>query len=322
MTKFKKSKIFTKTLVSSFISFASITAFANPIIPDNSQTQVQNVNNVPVVNIANPNGAGVSHNLYKEFNVETRGAVLNNSINGVNSQLAGYLNKNPNLSNSAKVIINEVVGGNQSQLLGKLEVAGNKANVLISNQNGIVINGASFVNSDSISLNTGKVTLRPDGALQGTKVANGKITIGERGLDATGANSVALISRALELNGKINAKSLFIQTGGNETDYKNKPQFAIDTKALGGMYANNIQISSTENGLGINLGNLQSVGNNDIGISIISSGPVRFISDIKSKKHISSFAPQHFTQNNVQITSSEGLIFIQDGNPYGTIFNK
>ncbi|WP_131817629.1 hypothetical protein, partial [Photorhabdus australis] len=37
-------------------------AMAAGITPDNNQTQVQHQGNVPVVNIATPNGAGISHN--------------------------------------------------------------------------------------------------------------------------------------------------------------------------------------------------------------------------------------------------------------------
>ncbi|NHB88261.1 filamentous hemagglutinin N-terminal domain-containing protein, partial [Photorhabdus tasmaniensis] len=63
-------------------------AIAAGITPDNGQTQVQNQGNVPVVNIATPNDAGISHNTYQEFNVATQGAVLNNATQAAQSQLA------------------------------------------------------------------------------------------------------------------------------------------------------------------------------------------------------------------------------------------
>ncbi|MDC9622461.1 hypothetical protein PSI22_12645 [Xenorhabdus sp. XENO-7] len=94
-------------------------AIADLIILDNNKTQANQVNNIPVVDIATPNLSRVSHNVYKEFNVGEQGLVFNNSLESTTSQLAGQLNKNPNLRNrSATLINNEVVGGNPSQLKG------------------------------------------------------------------------------------------------------------------------------------------------------------------------------------------------------------
>ncbi|WP_274715297.1 two-partner secretion domain-containing protein [Xenorhabdus bovienii] len=127
-------------------------------MPDNNKTQANQVNNIPVVDIATPNLSRVSHNVYKEFNVGEQGLVFNNSLESTTSQLAGQLNKNPNLRNrSATLINNEVVGGNPSQLKGLIEVAGDAANVMITNPNGVSINGLSFKNINDININTGNL---------------------------------------------------------------------------------------------------------------------------------------------------------------------
>uniref|UniRef100_UPI0023623A85 two-partner secretion domain-containing protein n=1 Tax=Bartonella sp. AU15XJBT TaxID=3019087 RepID=UPI0023623A85 len=68
-------------------------------------------NGVPLVDIARPNGQGLSHNKYDSFNVDTHGVILNNSTEEVSrSQLGGLVLGNGNLrgSGAAKVILNEV----------------------------------------------------------------------------------------------------------------------------------------------------------------------------------------------------------------------
>ncbi|SCZ66290.1 MULTISPECIES: DUF637 domain-containing protein [Photorhabdus] len=245
-------------------------AIAAGITPDNNQTQVKNQGNVPVVNIATPNDAGISHNTYKEFNVATQGAVLNNATQTAKSQLAGQLNANPNLhGKAAELIINEVTGSGRSNLQGQLEIFGNKANVMIANPNGITCDGCGFINTSSATLTTGKPQFDKQGALEALEVKKGQITIGGKGLDGKATDYVDIISRATELNGKIQANNLSLTQGANRISLKDgtvkpvagegaKPQLAIDTKALGGMYANKIRLVATEDGVGVNLKELTS----------------------------------------------------------------
>ncbi|MFN5538484.1 MAG: hypothetical protein ACK481_00265, partial [Candidatus Melainabacteria bacterium] len=68
-----------------------------------------------VINIANPNSNGLSHNKYSEFNVASNESIIfNNSTTGGNTQLLNLsLLANPNLtSGSASTILNEVTGLN------------------------------------------------------------------------------------------------------------------------------------------------------------------------------------------------------------------
>ncbi|HGM7838009.1 TPA: DUF637 domain-containing protein [Serratia marcescens] len=247
-------------------------AFAAGINAANGNTQVViKPGNVPVVNIATPNGAGISHNTYKDFNVGTPGAVLNNATQGGKTQLGiDIINGNPNLKGKpAELIINEVTGGSRSELQGKLEVFGNKANVMIANPNGITCDGCGFINAPGVTLTTGKPQFDKQGALEALEVKKGGVTIGSKGLDGSGADYVDILSRATELNGKINAKNLSLTQGTNRISFKDgtvkpiagegaKPQLAVDTKALGGMYANKIRLVATEDGVGVNLKDLDS----------------------------------------------------------------
>ncbi|MEO9272142.1 DUF637 domain-containing protein [Serratia ureilytica] len=248
-------------------------AFAAGITAANGNTQVViKPGDVPVVNIATPNGAGISHNTYKDFNVGPQGAVLNNATHGGKTQLGveiysaqgnTYLKGKP-----AELIINEVIGGSRSELQGKLEVFGNKANVMIANPNGITCDGCGFINAPGVTLTTGKPQFDKQGALEALEVKKGGVTIGGKGLDGSGADYVDIISRATELNGKINAQNLSLTQGTNRISFKDgsikpiagegaKPLLAVDTKALGGMYANKIRLVANEDGVGVNLNDLK-----------------------------------------------------------------
>ncbi|WP_426406334.1 DUF637 domain-containing protein [Serratia sp. PAMC26656] len=247
-------------------------AFAAGINAANGNTQVHmKPGNVPVVNIATPNGAGISHNTYKDFNVGAPGAVLNNATQGGKTQLGvDIINGNPNLKGKpADLIINEVTGGSRSELQGKLEVFGNKANVMIANPNGISCDGCGFINAPGVTLTTGKPQFDKQGALEALEVKKGGVTIGGKGLDGNSADYVDIISRATELNGKINANNLSLTQGANRVSFKDgtikpiagegaKPVLAVDTKALGGMYANKIRLVANEDGVGVNLNNINS----------------------------------------------------------------
>lgn len=85
--------------------------------------------------------------------------------------MAKKISANKNLKgNTANLIINEVVGNSRSQLLGKLEVAGQQADVLIANPNGISCDGCSFINTPSITLTTGKPQFSPQGTYSALEV--------------------------------------------------------------------------------------------------------------------------------------------------------
>ena len=135
--------------------------------------EVYNRGNVEVVNIVAPNQHGLSHNQYQQYNVNQPGVVLNNSVNGGQSVLAGQLAANGKLGgNAARLILNEVVGANPSLLLGKQEVFGMLADYVLANPNGITSKDSGFINTGRASLVVGSPVLQ-DGRLDSVMLGNG-----------------------------------------------------------------------------------------------------------------------------------------------------
>ena len=245
--------------------------FAAEILPDTSaptgqQPQVlEAANGVPLVQITAPSAGGVSMNLYDFFNVPERGAILNNSDHLSNTELAGYVQGNPNLMNgTAQIIVNEVTSTNPSELRGFLEVAGDRAGIVIANPNGILADGAGFLNTARVTLTTGRTEMDPAGNLTALRVEDGNIRITGNGLDTKGMDTAELYARAIEINAGLWAEHAKIVTGANTIGYtdgeissipadSNTPSYALDLSAIGGMYANRIVLIGTEKGLGVNL---------------------------------------------------------------------
>ena len=243
---------------------------SGPIMPDpkaeaRHQPQIEETaNGIPLVNITAPSSGGVSRNEYETFNVPDKGAILNNSYTLSKTELAGYVQGNNNMAERpAKIIVNEVTGAGSTSMDGFLEVAGNRADVVIANPNGITVNGGGFINTGKAFLTTGKPVYDGEDHLQRFDITGGDILIEGKGLGGKETGSLAILSRAVKINAGIWAKDLHITTGANTVNAKTleasaiegkggRPAFALDTAAIGGMYAGRITLVGTEKGLGVN----------------------------------------------------------------------
>lgn len=179
-------------------------------------------NGATVVNISTPNSAGLSSNYFQQYNVNSNGLVLNNnntSTISAQSQLAGKLYSNTNLTTPASVILNQVVSNNRSNIAGFTEVAGTKADVIVANPYGITCSGCGFLNTDRVTLTTGVPVLNSAGALAGFNVQQGDILVNGSGLNASGQQILDLVTRAVELQAPINVPDLGITTGTNQWSY-------------------------------------------------------------------------------------------------------
>jgi filamentous hemagglutinin len=246
---------------------AQVVAYRNA--PSNQQpTVLQTANGVPQVNIQTPSAAGVSHNVYSQFDVQSNGAILNNSRANVQTQQGGWVQGNPWLATgNARVILNEVNSSNPSYLNGYVEVAGQRAGVVIANPSGISVNGGGFINTSKATLTTGTPIVN-GGSLDGYRVQGGNITVNGNGLDLTTTDYAAILARAVQVNAGIWANELKVVTGANQIDASSLaanttpvtttitgtgsvPSFALDVAQIGGMYAGKIHLIGTEQGLGV-----------------------------------------------------------------------
>ncbi len=219
-------------------------------------------NGALVVNIVAPNASGLSHNQYQSYNVNTPGAVLNNSTSAGQSVLAGQLQANGFLhGQAASIILNEVISRNPSLLLGAQEVFGMAADYVLANPNGITCDGCGFINTNTTTLAVATPLVKR-GTIDGYSTTNNSnsLSIGNAGLYAN--QILQLIAPTINSRGAITAQqSITAITGQNIVDKDAELVKAdtftdseLDSYYLGSMQAGKIKIVNTAAGSGVNLG--------------------------------------------------------------------
>lgn len=281
-------------------------------------------NGVPIVNIATPNGAGLSNNHFRDYNVGANGLILNNATGKTQgTQLGGIILGNPNLKGqAAQVILNQVTGGNRSTLAGYTEVAGQSARVIVANPHGITCQGCGFINTPRATLTTGKPIM--DGQrLERFQVDGGDIVVEGAELNVGNLEQFDLITRSAKLNAKLYAKNLNIVTGRNDVqadslqatpraaDGSEKPQLAIDSSALGGMYAGAIRLVGTEQGVGVKLAGDMAASGGDIRIDAsgkLSLAQASSQGDLKIAAQAVELNGKTYSGGSAEIRSAEELV--------------
>nr|WP_329606563.1 filamentous hemagglutinin N-terminal domain-containing protein [Paraburkholderia polaris] len=295
---------------------------------------IQTPNGLDQVNINRPSGAGVSVNTYNRFDVQSKGAILNNSPTIVQTQQGGTINGNPNFAagQSAKIIVNQINSASASQLNGFLETAGNRAEVIIANPSGISVSGGGFINTSRAILTTGTPNYAADGSVSGFNVTGGNITVSGAGLNASNVDQVDFLARAVQANAAIYAKNLDVVTGANSVDHNTLsatpiagdgpvPGVSIDVSNLGGMYANRIVLVGTEAGVGVSLKGV--VGANAGDLVLTTQGKLELASQASASGNISAsardgidnsgttYAQQNVNLNTTGVLTNSGMIAAQ-----------
>ena len=270
---------------------------ADKSAPGNQQpTVLQTGNGLPQVNIQTPSAGGVSRNQYSQFDVAEKGAVLNNARKAAQTQMAGWVQGNPNLARGeAKVILNEVNSANPSRLKGYVEVAGKKADVVIANPSGIQCDGCGVINAGRTTLTTGKAEVE-NGQLKGYRVKGGKVTVGQKGMDNSQSDYTDIIAEKAEIKGGVwSKKGIKVTTGKNKVDRTNdsvvyvgdkntdntdrtsdtqgeNQSYSVDVSQLGGMYSEKIHL--VDNGQGLGVRNAGHIGASAGSVKIDSQGKI------------------------------------------------
>jgi len=279
---------------------------ADPNAPGQQQaTVLRTANGVLQVNVQTPSAAGVSRNVYSQFDVPHSGAILNNARTDVQTQLGGWVQANPWMKEgSARVILNEVNSSNPSRLQGFIEVAGPRAETVIANPAGIVVDGGGFINVSRATLSTGAPQM-VDGRLTGFDVQRGVIAIEGAGLNASQTDYTALIARSVQLNAGLWAQRLDVVAGVNQVGLGDEPEaapvvtpagashtgapsYAIDVARLGGMYANHIWLVGTEAGVGVR--NAGEIGAAAGDLVVTSSGRLENRGTMEAKQRLDAQA--------------------------------
>lgn len=295
-------------------------------------------NGTPIVNIRTPNSNGLSHNTYNQFDIGSNGAVLNNSMGAANTHLAGTISGNQYLAQGvANTILNEVRSNAPAKFQGNLEVAGQRADVIIASPSGIQVQGGGFINANRATLTTGTPKIDSAGNLTGFDVKQGQIqfdnavtgsALGGVLYDSKNknqANYVDVLARAVVVNGQIHAnQDVDIVTGSNTVDYDTgaatkitatgvAPTLSVDVSALGGIYANSINLIGTDSGLGVrNAGNIKATQQ----VVLTNSGKIENTGAIETTKAQTSLVSINATGTTGSIEhsgviSSYGMIDVQ-----------
>ncbi|WP_067320659.1 two-partner secretion domain-containing protein [Streptobacillus felis] len=233
------------TLKLTFLAFlTTFFSYTNITVDGKTNVYVEKSNSgVDIINISTPSPKGVSHSTFKEFNVSEKGAVINNAKNIARSRIAGLINGNNNIKETrAKLALLDVKGLEESKLKGILEaLSKDKLDVILSNPNGITLDGASFLNIHNMALTTSKPIIENE-EIKGYSNTKGNIkSLKELNTD----ENLEIISNTFKSEGDIKVKELKVTTYAGEEGIK------LSADIIGSIHGDVVKIVATKSGIGV-----------------------------------------------------------------------
>ncbi len=177
------------------IRSASITTNRQEPITPHSREEADS----PTLNTAQPNAAGILYNQHANFNVDAPGVILQNG-------------------STVRIILHHVIGRTLSQLNSVIKIAGEPAQLVFSNANGIDCWGCNFLNTKHLVLTTGEPILNSNGDLQAFRVKAGQITI-KSNTTLKQFEQIDLIAYSIQVEGELSANKINMSTGTHEINY-------------------------------------------------------------------------------------------------------
>lgn len=251
--------------------FASLAGAARAqVVPDGSTATTVTVgrDGAVTVGVAPAGRSGVSLNRYDRLDVPKPGVRLDNRLE------------------AARTIVNEVTGTGTTTIGGPVEVLGQRAHVIVANPNGIVIDGARFINTGRVALTTGKIRLEPRQIAPGifqdnavSTVTGGTIRIGAGGLSGQ-MDAVDLIAHHVRVQGPVKNDSLRVGSAVQITAGRIRTEFDSATlpgNVDAGWRQSTANGTAAENAVLVEIDRPGVLGGHRIGIEVSGKGAgVRF----------------------------------------------
>ena len=243
--------------------FLNVLTFSDTLIKARNGSTVRVItapNGTPMIEMANPNGNGISINEFERLSVDEKNLILNNIAPGegsaYRSELGGLIAPNENYTGAPARAVLIRVHNDPSVINGFIEAASTgKMDMFWSNPNGIYLNGGLVGRFGNTTFTTGHIT----DDLMTIMVRDGRIEIGT-GFNGNAAESLSLLAKNLQVNGQLNGNDLTLV--GGQYDYNtstkeivkqgdNPNEVLVSASAVGSIYGQNIYLVAVGSDIGV-----------------------------------------------------------------------
>ena len=305
-------------------SLAALGDGVTPVAGPAGMPVVVDQQGIPAVDIVMPDAQGTSHNRFGDYNVDAQGLIINNALQGGQSQLGPVVEANRHFQGqAASAIVFEVTGMSSSRINGPQEIFGQRADYILANPNGISANGASFINTNRATFLVGIPELE-DGRIVRLAASHDQavLAVGEGGI-TNPQGALELITPVIDGRGVLASRdALDITLGHNTLAYPDRTLLQttaptappVDAHLLGAMRAGRISIVSTTEGAGVKMPGSHLVGRD--GVAIKAQGDVHLgqgiVSAAQGDVHLDSNADLRLTAvqvkgENIEIRAGKAL---------------